>query len=104
MISQPFKTGDFVTAGGVTGTIEAVGLFVTTIDTLDNVRTIVGNNKIFSDNIQNFSTNPYRRVNLVAQLAHSVPASGRDPFAEGGPWRESPMCSPLRRRMRNSGV
>lgn len=73
VIFQPFKTGDFVTAGGVTGTIEAVGLFVTTIDTLDNVRTIVGNNKIFSDNIQNFSTNPYRRVDLVAQLAHSVP-------------------------------
>ena len=73
VIFQPFKAGDFVTAGGVTGTIETVGIFVTTIDTLDNVRTIVGNNKIFSDNIQNFSANPYRRVDLVAQLAHSVP-------------------------------
>lgn len=72
VIFQPFKTGDFVTAGGVTGTIEAIGLFVTTIDTLDNVRTIVGNNKIFSDNIQNYSANPYRRVELTAQLAHSV--------------------------------
>jgi small conductance mechanosensitive channel len=72
VIFQPFKAGDFVTVGGVTGTIEAVGLFVTTIDTPDNVRTIVANNKIFSDNIQNFSTNPYRRVELTAQLAHSV--------------------------------
>ena len=32
----------------------------------------MGNNKLFSDNIQNFSTNPYRRVDLKAQLAHSV--------------------------------
>ena len=72
VIFRPFKTGDFVSAGGVTGTIHEIGLFVTTIDTPDNVRTIVGNNKIFGDNIQNFSTNPYRRVELVAQLAHSV--------------------------------
>ncbi len=72
VIFRPFRTGDFITAGGVTGTVHEVGLFVTIIDALDNVRHIVGNNKIFSDNIQNFSTNPYRRVDLVAQLAHSV--------------------------------
>jgi small conductance mechanosensitive channel len=39
---------------------------------LDNVRNIVGNAKIFGDVIQNFSTNPYRRVELTAQLAHGV--------------------------------
>ena len=44
---RPFKVGDFVTAGGVTGTVEAIGLFGTTINTPDNVQTIVGNNKIF---------------------------------------------------------
>jgi small conductance mechanosensitive channel len=36
------------------------------------VHNIVGNNKIFSDNIQNYSTNPYRRVDRSAQLAHGV--------------------------------
>lgn len=70
VILRPFKVGDFVTAGGVTGTIFHIGLFGTTIDTPDNVQTIVGNNKILSDNIQNFSSNPYRRVDLVAQLDH----------------------------------
>jgi small conductance mechanosensitive channel len=69
---RPFNVGDFITAGGVTGTVEEIGLFVTTLNTLDNVRTIIGNNKIFADNIQNFSANPYRRVDLVAQLNHSV--------------------------------
>ena len=42
------------------------------IDTSDKVLTYVGNNKIFSDNIQNFSANPYRRVDLVAQLNYSA--------------------------------
>jgi len=72
VILRPFKVGDFVTIGGVTGTVEEVGLFVTSIDTPDNIRTYVGNSKIFSDTIQNFSTNPYRRVDLSAQLGHGV--------------------------------
>ncbi|HYB76733.1 MAG TPA: mechanosensitive ion channel family protein [Candidatus Bathyarchaeia archaeon] len=72
VILQPFKVGDFVVVGGIMGTVHEIGLFVTSIDTLDNVRTIVGNGKIFSDTIQNFSTNPFRRVELTAQLAHGV--------------------------------
>jgi small conductance mechanosensitive channel len=69
---RPFKVGDFVTAGGVTGTVEAISLFGTVINTPDNVATIIGNNKIFSDTIQNFSTNPYRRVDLTATISNSV--------------------------------
>src|SRR5206468_8808509 len=72
MVLRPFKVGGFVTAGGVTGSIKEIGLFVTAINTLENVVNLVGNNKIFSDTIQNFSVNPYRRVDLKAQLAHSV--------------------------------
>ena len=72
VILQPFKVGDFVTAAGVTGTIEEIGLFATTLNTPDNVKTIVGNGKVFSDTIQNFSANAYRRVELTAQLAHGV--------------------------------
>jgi small conductance mechanosensitive channel len=69
---KPFKVGDFVSAGDVVGTVSEIGLFVTTIDTPDNIRTFVGNNKIFSGNIQNFSANPYRRLDLKAQLDHSA--------------------------------
>ena len=72
VILQPFKVGDFVTAAGVTGTIEEIGLFATTLNTPDNVKTILGNGKIFGDTIQNFSANAYRRVELTAQLAHGV--------------------------------
>ena len=69
VVLRPFKVGDFISAGGITGTVDEVGLFVTTVDTPDNVRTFVGNNKLFSDNIQNFSANPYRRVELSAQIS-----------------------------------
>src|SRR5580700_1253199 len=72
VILQPFKVGDFITAAGVTGTVEEIGLFATTVNTPDNVKTMVGNGKVFSDTIQNFSANPYRRVELTAQLAHDV--------------------------------
>jgi small conductance mechanosensitive channel len=69
VVLRPFKVGDFISAGGITGTVEEVGLFVTTVDTPDNIRTFVGNNKLFADNIQNFTANPYRRVELVAQIS-----------------------------------
>ncbi len=72
IVLRPFKVGDFVTAAGVTGTIEQIGLFATAINTPDNVHTVVGNNKIFGDTIQNFSNNPFRRVDRLAQLAHTV--------------------------------
>lgn len=72
LILRPFKVGDFVCAGGVTGTVHEMGLFSTEIIAPDNVVNHVGNNKIFSDTIQNFSSTPYRRVDLTAQLAHSV--------------------------------
>jgi small conductance mechanosensitive channel len=72
VIFRPFKTGDFVAAGGVTGTVHEIGMFATSFDSPDNVRTIVGNNKIVGDTIQNFSANPFRRVDLTAQLAHGA--------------------------------
>ncbi|SAL28923.1 YggB [Caballeronia choica] len=71
-VLRPFKVGDFVTAGGVTGTVVELGLFGTMITTPDNVATIVGNNKIFSDTISNYSLLPYRRVELTAKIANGV--------------------------------
>lgn len=71
-VLRPYKVGDFISAGGVTGTVQELGLFTTHILTPDNVTTILGNNKIFSDNIQNFSVQTVRRVDCVAKVANSV--------------------------------
>jgi small conductance mechanosensitive channel len=72
LVLRPFKVGDFVSVGGVTGTVHELGLFGTTIVTPDNVLTLIGNGKIFGDTIQNFSALPYRRVDRTAQLAGGV--------------------------------
>lgn len=69
IVLRPIKVGDFVTVAGVTGTVKEVGLFASAINTPDNIMTLVGNNKIFSDTIQNYSINSFRRVDLKAQLA-----------------------------------
>lgn len=69
IVLRPFKVGDFVTMAGTTGTVTEIGLFATTINTPDNVSTVIGNNKIFGENIQNFTNNPYRRVDLKCQLS-----------------------------------
>ena len=69
IVLRPLKVGDFVTVAGVTGTVTELGLFTTTLNTPDNVQTIVGNNKVFGDTIQNFSVNPFRRVDLKCQLS-----------------------------------
>jgi small conductance mechanosensitive channel len=72
LVLRPIKVGDFVSIGGVTGTVRELGLFGTTIVTPDNVMTIVGNGKIFGDTIQNFSVLPARRIERVAQLSAGV--------------------------------
>ncbi len=72
IVLRPFVVGDFITAGGVTGTVTQIGLFASVLLTPDNVQTIVGNSRIFGDNIQNYSATDFRRVDRTAQLAHGV--------------------------------
>ena len=71
-VLRPYKVGDFISAGGMVGTVKELGLFATTLVTPDNVLTVVGNGKVFGDNIQNYSALPVRRVDCVAKVAHSV--------------------------------
>lgn len=68
VVLRPFKLGDLVAAGGVTGKVEEIGMFATKIFAGDNTVIFVGNNKIFSDNIQNYSANPYRRIDAKITL------------------------------------
>ncbi len=72
LVLRPFKVGDFVQIGGITGTVHELGLFGTTIITPDNVFTLVGNGKVFGDTVSNYSALPARRVERTAQLAGSV--------------------------------
>ena len=68
IVMRPFQVGDFITAGGVTGTVKEIGLFATQIDTEDNIQTLVGNGKIFGDNVQNHTAYPQRTCKVEFQL------------------------------------
>ena len=72
IVLHPFKVGDFVTIAGVTGTVKEIGLFIIAINTSDNVLTLVGNGKVFTGNIENYTANPFRRVELKCQIPGSA--------------------------------
>jgi len=61
-----------VTIAGVTGTVKEIGLLIIAINTPNNVLTLVGNGKVFTDTIENYTANPFRRVELKVQLPSSA--------------------------------
>jgi len=70
LIFRPFKVGDFVDAGGVAGTIEAIGLFSTRLNTPDNVHIVVPNAGIYGGTIKNFSHHEIRRNDMVMGISY----------------------------------
>lgn len=72
VVLRPFKVGDYITASGQTGSITDIGLVTTTMLTDNNLRVIIGNNKLFSDIIINYNVQPTRRVDLRCQIAYGV--------------------------------
>jgi small conductance mechanosensitive channel len=70
IIFRPFKIGDFITAGGVSGVVDEIGLFATLMHTGDNQRMIIPNSGIIGGNITNTSALPTRRVDLVFGIGY----------------------------------
>jgi len=70
LIFRPYRLGDLVVVGGMTGIVKEITLFTTVITTLDNVRVIVPNGKIFGDTIQNITAEKTRRVDMVVGIGY----------------------------------
>ncbi|WP_304545101.1 mechanosensitive ion channel family protein [Sulfurimonas microaerophilic] len=70
IIFRPFKIGDFIEAGGATGTVDDITMFSTIISPLDNRTIIVPNSKIIGGNIVNFSKKEKRRVDLTFGIGY----------------------------------
>ena len=70
IIFKPFRVGDFVTAGGVTGSVSEVGIFNSVFVTGDNQRIIVPNSSITSGSITNVNANNTRRVDIVVAISY----------------------------------
>lgn len=68
---RPFKVGDFVEAGGVSGVVEGIQIFSTSMRTGDNKAIIIPNSAITGGTITNFSAKDTRRVDLVFGIGYN---------------------------------
>ena len=76
---KPYRVGDFIEAGGESGSVETVTIFNTILVTPDNRRVIVPNANVTSGSIVNYSTHETRRIDLVIGVGYddNLPAAKR---------------------------
>jgi small conductance mechanosensitive channel len=72
LIFRPFKIGDVVNAGGVTGKVFEISLFTTAMDTPDNRRIIIPNGSVYGSTIENISHHDTRRVDVAVGVDYSA--------------------------------
>jgi small conductance mechanosensitive channel len=70
IIFRQVRVGQFVESGGVSGTVEKVGIFNTTLVTIDNKVIFIPNSKLINDNIINYSEKDTRRIDLVFSISY----------------------------------
>ena len=64
MAIRPFSVGEFISAAGGTGTVKQITLFYTILATPDGKRITIPNGALMNANIENYSSEPVRRVDL----------------------------------------
>jgi len=70
LVFRPFKSGDFVEAGGVTGVVEHIRVFNSVLRTPDNREITVPNGHIYNGVITNYSARDTRRIDLVIGIGY----------------------------------
>lgn len=70
ILLRPFSINDFVQVGGVSGGVESMGIFTTTLNTPDNKKIYIPNSKITDDIITNFTANDTRRIDFVFSVSY----------------------------------
>ena len=72
LVFRPFVVGDFVRVAGCSGTVDELGLFMTSMNTTDFRRLIIPNSEIFGTIIENVGANPWRRVDVDVGVAYTA--------------------------------
>ena len=70
ILFRPFKVGDFIEAGGISGIPEEIRIFSTVICTPDNRLIVVPNGQIANGVIVNFNAKPTRRIDLLIGVSY----------------------------------
>ena len=75
LMSQPFQVGQFVEIAGVSGTVTAISIMRTTLETPDHKEIPIPNSEITSSKIINYSSEPLRRVDLTFSASYAAPTA-----------------------------
>jgi small conductance mechanosensitive channel len=70
LVFRPFDLGDFVDAGGITGSVVEIGMFATTLKTPDNIKIVIPNSQIYGATISNYNGYDTRRVDMVMGISY----------------------------------
>lgn len=70
LVFKPFRVGDFVEVAGVKGTVCAIQIFNTVLNSPDNVRIVVPNGAVTGGSILNYTINGTRRVDLTVSVSY----------------------------------
>ena len=71
LIFKPFKVGDFINTNGYEGTVKAITMFYTVINTLDNRIIHLPNGSLSNSNIVNYTANKERRVDIDFSVSYN---------------------------------
>lgn len=71
LIQRPFRVGEAITAGTVTGTVQGIGLFTTELLQFDGLYVMVPNNELWNKPIVNFTRMPTRRFELLVGIGYN---------------------------------
>ena len=72
LLFKPFKVGDYIEAQGYAGTVKEIQIFNTIIRTNDAQTIIIPNGGLSTGSMKNYSTEPYRRVDLDYQFVYGT--------------------------------
>ncbi|MEI4488142.1 mechanosensitive ion channel domain-containing protein [Frigidibacter sp. MR17.14] len=80
---RPFRVGDFIEAGGQSGTVREIALFYTELATFDGLQIIIPNSDVWSKPIKNFSSNPTRMTDLTVGISYRSDLRAAQRILEG---------------------
>ncbi len=69
---KPFNVGDFVEVNGTSGTVIAIHMISTVLQTTDNKVITIPNNEVLSNNIVNYNAMTTRRLDMVVSVSYDT--------------------------------
>ncbi len=103
LLFKPYKVGDYIEAQGYAGTVKEIQIFNTIIRTNDAQTIIIPNGGLSTGSLKNYSTEPYRRVDLDFQFVYGTDyeevkkaiaeIQQRSPLIIQGPVADSPVVA-----------